>query len=189
MPLNALIEALLFWRAEPWSLKDLANATSTTPRAVTEALEALQGSLAGRGLILVRKGEEVQLATAPAASELITKLAKEELTQELSKASLETLTIILYRGPISRPDIDYIRGVNSSFTLRHLMIRGLIERIANPNDARTFLYQTTFDTLHQLGVSKIEELPEYENIKNNLESPASSSWTYPFSPVLNFVWF
>ncbi|MBI2482331.1 MAG: SMC-Scp complex subunit ScpB [Candidatus Vogelbacteria bacterium] len=175
MSLSALIEALLFWRAEPWSLKDLAKATDANLEAVNEALEVLHVSLAGRGLVLVRKEGEVQLATAPDASEKISQLAKEELTQELSKASLETLTIILYRGPISRSDIDYIRGVNSSFTLRHLMIRSLIERIANPNDARTFLYQTTFDTLNHLGVTKLAELPEYEATKNNLEPPASSS--------------
>lgn len=175
MPLNALIEALLFWRAEPWSIKELARATDTTPEAVNEALEALQGSLMGRGLVLAHKGDEVQLVTAPAASTKINALAKEELTQELSKASLETLTIILYRGPISRPEIDYIRGVNSSFTLRHLMTRGLVERIANPADSRTFLYQTTFDTLHHLGITKLEELPEYQNVKDSLTTKETSS--------------
>ncbi len=175
MPLTALIEALLFWRAEPWSIKELAQATNTTSQAVDDALKALDEALAGRGLVLTRKGEEVQLATAPGASELISALAKEELSRDLGKAGLETLTIVLYKGPISRPDIDYIRGVNSSFTLRHLLVRGLVERIPNPQDARTFLYQPTFDTLHHLGLAKLEDLPQYQEIKNNLAAPEPNS--------------
>ncbi|MBI2099909.1 MAG: SMC-Scp complex subunit ScpB, partial [Candidatus Vogelbacteria bacterium] len=80
------------------------------------------------------------------------------------------LTIVLYKGPLTRAEIDYIRGVNSSFILRHLSIRGLVERIPNPKDARSFLYRPTFDLFQHLGLSKIEELPEYGELISQLEN-------------------
>ena len=87
---------------------------------------------------------------------------------------METLSIILYQGPISRSDIDYIRGVNSQFILRNLLIRGLIERIDNPNDARSFLYKVSINLLANLGINKIEELPEYEQVKKDIDLFKSS---------------
>ncbi len=74
------------------------------------------------------------------------------------------MTIVLYRGPIARSQIDYIRGVNSTFTLRNLLIRGLIERIPNPKDSRGFLYRPTFDLMNHLGITRIENLPEYAKV-------------------------
>jgi chromosome segregation and condensation protein ScpB len=74
------------------------------------------------------------LGTVPEASELIEKIIKDELTRELGKSSLETLTIILYKSPIAKPEIDYIRGVNSNYILRNLLVRGLVEKISNPKD-------------------------------------------------------
>jgi segregation and condensation protein B len=87
----------------------------------------------------------------------------------LGKAGLETLAIILYQGPISRADIDYIRGVNSQFIVRNLLIRGLIERVDNPTDARSFLYKTTLDLLSHLGISKIQDLPEYDQVRRDID--------------------
>jgi segregation and condensation protein B len=75
--------------------------------------------------------------------------------KDLGKAGLETLSIILYQGPISRAEIDYIRGVNSNFILRNLLIRGLIERVENPHDQRSFLYKPTLELISYLGLSKI----------------------------------
>jgi segregation and condensation protein B len=109
------------------------------------------------------------LGTAQELSPLIEQLTKEELSRDLGKAGLETLSIILYQGPISRADIDYIRGVNSQFIVRNLLIRGLIERVDNPKDARSFLYKTTLQLLSHLGVSKIEDLPEYQQVRKDIE--------------------
>ncbi len=184
--LSAKLEAILFWKAEPVSLKKLAQLLSTektaiekadgasavkiTEEQVKTALAELEKSLQGRGLTLVQTDTEVMLGTANELSPLIEQLTKEELSRDLGKAGLETLSIILYQGPISRADIDYIRGVNSQFILRNLLIRGLAERIDNPKDARSYLYKTTLDLLAHLGVSKIEELPEYEKVRADIES-------------------
>jgi segregation and condensation protein B len=110
------------------------------------------------------------LGTAKELSPLIEQLTKDELNRDLGKAGLETLSIILYQGPISRADIDYIRGVNSQFIIRNLLIRGLVERVDNPQDARSFLYQTTLSLLSHLGLSKKEDLPEYTKIREDIES-------------------
>ena len=131
---------------------------------ILRALDTLEITLMKRGVRLSRKDDEACLVTAPETSQTIELLAKEELSQEIGKAGLETMTIVLYRGPIARSQIDYIRGVNSTFTLRNLLIRGLIERIPNPKDSRGFLYRPTFDLMNHLGITRIENLPEYAKV-------------------------
>jgi segregation and condensation protein B len=180
MPLEQLIEAILFWKAEPVSIRKLAEACGHSEGQIQDALTKLEEALKSRGLVLMRKparttdavqsggDDEVLLGTAPEASELIEKLAKEELSRDLGKAGLETLSIVLYKGPITRAEIDYIRGVNSSFILRNLQIRDLVEKIADPSDARRFLYRPTFNLLQHLGVTKAEELPEYGTLIDEL---------------------
>ncbi len=170
MDLAAKIEAILFWKAEPVSLKKLATWLGTDPDSVKQGLTALENALQGRGLTIVQTDDEVMLGTAKPLSDFIATLAKEELTRDIGKAGVETLTIILYQGPIARADIDYIRGVNSQFILRALLIRGLIERVENPADARSYLYKPTLALLAHLGVSKITELPEYEAVRQAIET-------------------
>lgn len=168
MDLPQKIEAILFWKAEPVPLKKLASLLGADLKAVKEGLDALEQSLKGRGIALVRTDDEAMLGTARELSPLIEQMTKDELTRDLGKAGLETLSIILYQGPISRADIDYIRGVNSQFILRSLLIRGLVERVDNPDDARSFLYKPTLDLLAHLGISKIEDLPEYAQVRNDI---------------------
>lgn len=170
MPLSSQLEAILFWKAEPVSFKKLAALLNTDAASIQNGLIELENTLKGRGLTLVHTDEEVMLGTAKELSPLIEQLTKEELTRDLGKAGLETLSIILYQGPISRADIDYIRGVNSQFIVRNLLIRGLVERIDNPKDARSFLYKTTLQLLSHLGISKIADLPEYEQVRSDIES-------------------
>lgn len=170
MDLSTQIEAILFWKAEPVSIKKLSTLLKVGCDDIHSALIELSRTLNGRGLSLVMTDDEVMLGTAKELSPLIEQLTKDELSRDLGKAGLETLSIILYQGPISRADIDYIRGVNSQFILRNLLIRGLIERIDNPNDARGFLYKTTIQLLSHLGISKISELPEYQQINKDIES-------------------
>jgi len=95
---------------------------------------------------------------------------KEELNKELSKASLETLSIILYKNGVGRSLIDYIRGVNSSFTLRALSIRGLIEKSIDKEDSRRYIYKPTFELLSFMGVKSVEELPDYELVNKSIET-------------------
>lgn len=170
MDLPAKIEAILFWKAEPVSVKKLASLLNEKPEAVKNGLTTLEANLKGTGLTLVQTDEEVMLGTAKELSPLIEQLTKEELTRDLGKAGLETLSIILYQGPISRADIDYIRGVNSQFILRNLLVRGMIERVDNPKDSRSYLYKSTLQLLSHLGISKIANLPEYEKVRGDIES-------------------
>lgn len=156
------IEAILFYQAEPLTVKRLSALVKRSEQEVHEALTLLEGRLSQTGLRLLTLGDEVALGTAPEASAFIEAITKEELSKDLSKASLETLAIVLYKGPITRAEIDYIRGVNSTFILRNLLVRGLVEKIDNPNDQRSFWYRPTFQLLEFMGVSNISELPEYD---------------------------
>jgi len=170
MNISSKIEAVLFWKAEPVSLKKLASILKVDLETVNLELDKLEKVLEGRGLSLVRNSDEVMLGTSKELSSMIEELTKEEISRDLGKAGLETLSIILYQGPISRADIDYIRGVNSQFILRNLLVRGLVERVDNTADARIFLYKPTLALLSHLGIAKIEDLPEYSQIRQEIES-------------------
>lgn len=170
MDISSKIEALLFYKAEPVSLKNISVILKIDLQSVEQGLTELHGKLEQRGLSLVRTEDEVVLGTNKELSSLIEEVTKEEINRDLGKAGLETLSIILYQGPISRADIDYIRGVNSQFILRNLLIRGLIERIENKTDARVFLYKPSLNLLTHLGISKIEDLPEYEAVRKDIDS-------------------
>ncbi len=183
MGLSQKIEAILFWKAEPVSVKKLAALLSADIGSVKAGLQELETALAGRGLSLVQTDDEVMIGTAKECSALIEQLAKDELTHDLGKAGLETLSIVLYQGPISRVDIDYIRGVNSQFILRSLLIRGLVERVDNPADARSFLYKPTLALLSHMGISKISDLPESDAVKRDIEAFKRSSAAQTEAPM------
>lgn len=168
--LEKAIEAILFWKGEPLTIAELMRALRVPSGEVTQALRTLKEKLAGRGVTLVRTDNEVSLATASPVSELIARLQKEELSHELGKAALETLSIILYRAPVTRRDIEYIRGVNSTAILRSLLIRGLIERTQSERDERLFLYQPSIALLAHLGIHSREELPEYAPVRAELDT-------------------
>ena len=174
MDLEQKIEAILFFKGEPMSRKRLAEFLGVGQIEINEALEKLKKNLKNRGIVLQEKEDEIMLGTAPELSKLIEKLQKEELNKELSKASLETLSIILYKNGVNRSLIDYIRGVNSSFTLRALSIRGLIEKNLDPEDNRRYIYKPTFELLSFLGVKSVQELPEYDTVNNSIESSAQN---------------
>ena len=170
MELDAKIEAILFWKGESVSIAELARFLKVPTGEIKQGLRTLEEKLSGRGIALIRTDNELALATAPEVSSLIAEFQKEELSRELSKAALETLAIILYRSPLSRREIEYIRGVNSVSMLRTLLMRGLIERGVNTNDERVFLYKPTIELLAELGIRGSEELPEFEEIKKELDS-------------------
>jgi segregation and condensation protein B len=169
MDLDRFIEAILFFKAEPLSVSKLSAMLGKSVSEVEEALSLLEEKLEKRGLVLIRRDELVLLGTHPKASGFVEGLAKEELSKDLGKAGLETLTIVLYRAPVKRADIDYIRGVNSSFILRNLTSRGLIEKITNPKDQRGYIYKPTLETLSYLGIRKVEDLPEYAKVREEIE--------------------
>ena len=166
---SSLIESILFYKAEPMSLKELSRILGLEIEQVKEAVIELKNELTGRGIVLLEKDDEIMLRTSPEASQVITDMTKEELSRDIGRAGLETLSIILYKAPISRRDVEYIRGVKSSFVLRSLMMRGLIEKITDQNDSRVHLYRPTFDLLAHLGISNASELPDIEQVKKELE--------------------
>jgi len=169
MKLDQKIEAILFFKAEPLSLKKLGQIFGVSEDEIRQAVQELEENMTGRGVKVLYKEDKVMLGTAPEMGEMIESIRKEELSKDIGKAGLETLSIILYRGPITRSKIDYIRGVSSTFILRNLLVRGLIERVSNPDDQRSFLYKATFDLLSYLGVSKIEDLPEYDSVVQEIK--------------------
>lgn len=161
MELKHKIEAVLFVTGEPVSEKKLAKVLGSSQEEVRQALEELRGDYKDRGMVVLQKEDEWQFGTSPEYAGLIEQMVKSEFTEELSRAALETLTIVAYRGPLTRHALDFIRGVNSSFMLRNLLLRGLIERVENPKDARSYLYKISFDFLKHLGITRVEDLPQY----------------------------
>ena len=167
--LKSIIESLLFVGGEPLKLSKLAKISGAPKPEVENAIMILSGEYVSqhRGLLIIQKGEEVQLASSPENSHYIEQLVESELKGNLSQPSLEVLSIIAYRGPVARSAVEAIRGVNSSYTLRSLMMRGLIERTENPNDTRSDLYSLSFDFMKMLGIEKIEKMPDYENLSRD----------------------
>lgn len=178
MNLPAIIESILFVSGEPVTINRLSKLIQKSEEQVAEALDELAANLDGRGIVLVRKDHSVVLATNPQAQPFVDQIAKEVFDRELTRAALETLSIIIYKGPVTRPEIDFIRGVNSGFTVRNLMLRGLVERTVNPKDGRAYLYQPSIQMLAFLGVKKIEEIPQYLEFRSKIDE-------YLQNPALN----
>ena len=169
MELESKIEGLLFYKGEDVQIKKLAELLKVSESEIEEAIKKLEESLKNRGLVIVRKDDRVVLGISAELSPIIESIRKDEITKDLTKASLDTLAIVLYKNEVARSEIDYIRGVNSSFILRNLLVRGLIEKIMDPKDSRRALYRPTFDTLSYLGVTSIEQLPNYNEVKTQLQ--------------------
>ncbi|MCS7177855.1 MAG: SMC-Scp complex subunit ScpB [Anaerolineae bacterium] len=161
--LSGLVEALLFVADEPVSVDRLARALETPLVEVEAALEELERALQERGLRLQRMGERVQLVTAPEAAPWVERFLGLGERRRLSQAALETLAIIAYRQPVSRPEIEAIRGVNCDSVLRTLLAAGLIEEAGRaPAPGRPILYVTTFAFLQHFGLTRPEDLPPLE---------------------------
>lgn len=163
------IESLLFMAGKPLSIRKMADILLVKPKEIIDATEALMQSYkeAPRGVHIMKVDQQYQMATAPDNSELIEGFIKSEQTGELTKPSLETLTIVTYRGPITKAELEQIRGVNCSLILRNLLIRGLIEAKFDKSLSLT-TYQVTMSFLEFLGVSRVEELPEYEKLHDDV---------------------
>lgn len=172
MSVKSEIESLLFVSSRPLSVKRLSDVTGHSKDEIKKALEALTAELDARqdsGFIVMRSGDEVQLATSPDHAEMVKNFLKDESFGELTRPALETLTIIGYRGPLTKAELEQIRGVNCSLILRNLMIRGLVETEGGKADDPTApaLYRATFDFLRYLGIRQTSELPDYEHLRSD----------------------
>lgn len=172
MNLDAKIEAILFYKTEPIAQTELCSVLGVSAEELTPALQTLSVRLENGATRLLLHNDTVQLVSAPEASDLIEKLRADELSREIGRAGAETLAIVLYRGPLTRAEIDFIRGVNSSFILRNLQIRGLIERKTHTKDARSFQYAVTGDLLAHLGITRKEDLPDFASVADELDAYA-----------------
>lgn len=155
-----MIEAILFTAPEPLSITDLAQTLERKEAEINALLEAWGEGQDDRGIRLQRLGKRVQLVSAPEAAPYIERLLGLQLPTRLSSAALETLAIIAYRQPTTRPEIEALRGVDCSGVLRTLIHMGLIEEAGRASSpGRPFLYTTTFDFLRHFGLQSLEELP------------------------------
>lgn len=155
--LKSKIESLLFVSGDALSLKKLYELFPDVKKEEVEgAVSALQEVHKDSGVRVIRKDEKIQMVSAPENGELIAAFVKSSLAEELTPAAIETLACVAYREPVTKEEIDDLRGVNSIFSLRALAIRGLVER------TKDGAYRVTIDFLNQLGVKSITDLPEYE---------------------------
>ncbi|MCD8494956.1 MAG: SMC-Scp complex subunit ScpB [Candidatus Pacebacteria bacterium] len=162
------IETLLFYKGEPLSLPFLVRTCESSESEVRAALRELVALYQDRGMVIVEHDDTYMMTTHPDVAPLIETMRKQDRATPLSKSALETLAIIMYRNGITKSELDYIRGVNSQFMIRNLLIRGLVERIPNPEDKRSPLYRPTMDMFAFLGITHAGELPGYDSIVSEI---------------------
>jgi segregation and condensation protein B len=170
------IEAILFATSEPQTFKSLAERLQSTQEEVQQALQELSARFEGHGIMLVIHENTATLVTKPEQSALIETIRKDELQKELSKASSETLAIIAYHPGVTKAEIEFIRGVNASYSLRALQMRGLIEY---QGAGRSVTYHPTVEMLEFFGVSSVEGLPNYAETKQKIDALLTRSESVP----------
>ncbi len=187
MTTKSIIESIIFIANRPLSKKELAKVSGKDLVEVESALNELINDyeIKNGGIKIIQNETETQMVTSPENSQIIQVFLKQEVSQELTPASLETLSIIAYRSPISRRELEQIRGVNCSIILRNLLIRGLIVEFAddksivsavtateNEGEEENKIYQVSLDFIKHLGINDLKELPNYEKL--NKDVPLSS---------------
>ena len=169
--LKSQILSILFVASKPVSIKELSQALEIEDAEIKEATASLVAENHSSGIILLAHNDKLQLASNPDNSTPVKRFLSLELRERLSDAALETLAIILYKQPVSKAEIENIRGVNSQYTLRQLLIRGLIEKISSETDKRVQHYKTTLEFMQHLGIKDMKELPDFEELTKNIELP------------------
>jgi segregation and condensation protein B len=165
--LSSQIEAVLFVADRPVSVPELSRLLVVSNDAVEDALVWLEQSYADRGLSLQRRGEELQLVSHPLTAPTVQRFLGLEMSAKLSAAALETLAIIAYRQPITKAQIEQIRGVNPDYAVTNLVTRGLIEEVGRQYTVgRPILYGTTFEFLRAFGLRSLADLPEMGDLSS-----------------------
>jgi segregation and condensation protein B len=179
--LKSTIESLLFVSSKPLKVKELAKILEQQEFAVQAVLDQLVGERKASGVVILENSGEYQLATNSNNSTAVKTFLNAELREKLTDATVEVLAIIAYRQPISKAELEAIRGVNSQYSLRNLLMRGLIEKTPNPQDARSFLYQTTTEFLMHLGLNSVKDLPAFEKLVGEIKLPDAPQSEKPIS--------
>jgi segregation and condensation protein B len=181
LPLHALLESILFVASDPVPVTVLASVLDAKTDAVEDALKTLSEEYWKRGLQILRMGDRIHITTSPRAAHVVEKFLGMEHTIGLSRAALETLSILAYKQPLTRPQIDDIRGVNSESVLENLIAKDLVEEIGRTDGpGRPILYATTESFLRHFGLSSVAELPVLELE----EAPEEETATEPPAPLL-----
>ena len=167
MNIKSQIESILFVASKPLTIKKIAQAIKRDLKEVEKVIEELKIKYNNdnSGIYILSNGSEVQMSSNPKNIEFVDMFVKNEINGELTKAQLETLTVIAYQGPISKPELEQIRGVNCSLILRNLLLRGLIEE-KQDNKTKQIFYSVSFDFIRFLGINNLEELPNYDKLHN-----------------------
>ena len=167
--LKGRIEAILFVAGEPVSIRDLAKALRIGEKEVKEALKMIgsEYDYEQRGFLLKRFGDKVQLATRPLYSEDVLRLLQPVQQQSLSQAAMETLAVVAYKQPVTRAEVEQIRGVKCDYSLQSLMMKGLIQEAGRKDTiGRPILYATTDMFLSHFGIQGLEDLPPLPEKEN-----------------------
>lgn len=171
MDIKQKIESLLFVSSKPLSYRTLAKLTGESEIKVRQAAAELVNDRRESGVVVLEANGSYQMATNSENSDLVKTFLNADLREKLTDATVEVLSIIAYRQPISKAEVEAIRGVNSQYSLRALLMRGLVEKVPNPHDARGSLYQVTTEFLQHLGLSSVEDLPEFETLTKSIKLP------------------
>ncbi|MFH1286616.1 MAG: SMC-Scp complex subunit ScpB [Candidatus Magasanikbacteria bacterium] len=165
MNLESHIESILFVASKPLAPKHIAKSLGTSISKVEETIETLvmKYNHDDSGIHILRSEESVRMSTNPENASILEDFIKQEAVSELTKAQLETLTVVAYRSPVTRPELEQIRGVNCAVILRNLLIRGLI---IEEEDMEKLLpvYSLSLEALSHLGVQEVTKLPEYDTL-------------------------
>ncbi len=163
--LKSKIESLLFISAKPMSVKQLADLINKSTEEINQGGQELIEDYKDKkhGMRIIKNSDKYQMVSSPENVGVVKNYIKDETTGELSRPSLETLTIIAYRGPVSKFDLDRIRGVNCALILRNLLLRGLIESKFDKKKKELY-YNISFDFLRFLGANDVKNLPDYERL-------------------------
>lgn len=174
--LKGRIEAILFVAGEAVSLKDLSNSLKISEKALKKELDEISSEYdyEQRGFMLKRFGDKVQLATRPLYAGDIVRLLQPVQQQSLSQAAMETLAVVAYKQPVTRAEVEQIRGIKCDYSLQSLMIKGMIQEAGRKDTiGRPILYATTDLFLSHFGISSLDDLPPLPEKESN--SPEEES--------------
>lgn len=165
------IESILFVAGRPVKISELSKSLGIPKDDVGEAVKNLSELIKETGIILIQKDEKIQLVSNPKNSKGVGDFISAELREKLTDAAVETLAVIVYKQPVTRAEIEAIRGVNSQYILRQLLMRGLIEKASSQQDARRLVYKTTLEFMSHLGIRDMKDLPEFEELTRAVSLP------------------
>ncbi len=165
------LESILFVASKPVTTHQLANILGVSQELTLTALQELATLRKDSGIVLMEANGQWQLGTHPKNVDQVKAFLTADLREKLTDATVEVLGIIAYRQPISKAEIEAIRGVNCQYSIRQLLMRGLIEKIQNPDDSRSNLYQVTTEFLQHMGMQSVADLPEFQKLTESIKLP------------------